>query len=139
MYNKFLKKKLKIFIMKRKGFFLTGLICLFCVLAALTSCKKNRECTGIVHTYTLNEGGIKVPVGGCELVIGDEKFAPEVYRKVVTDANGYYEGTWSREAYLLVEAKKPFNTEQYYHGIGYIHLETGNVTELSLQLELRKY
>ena len=122
--------------MKRKGFFLTGL---FCALIALMSCNKNSECTGIIYTYTLSEGGIKTPVGGCGLVIGEETFAPEVYREVLTDAMGYYEGTWLREAYLLVEATKPFDDKHYYYGYGYIHLEPGNVKELLLQLELKTY
>jgi len=103
------------------------------------SCKKKSECTGIIYTHTLSEGGIKIPVGGCGLVIGDTTFAPEIYRKAVTDASGYYEGTWPREVYILVEATKPFNNEQYYYGYGYLDLQMGNVTELPLQLELRRY
>ena len=125
--------------MKRKGFFLTGLFCLFCALAALTSCNKNSECIGKVYTY-VTENGIEVPIGGCELIFGDKAtFAPEIYREAVTDESGRYEGTWNREVNLFVEAKKPFNSEQYYYGYGYIYLEPGNTTELSLPLELRRY
>lgn len=126
--------------MKHKRLLLAGLFCLFCSLITLISCKKNAGCTGVIFTHTVNEQtGVKTPIGGCKLVIGDTTFADDIYREVVTDASGYYEGKWSREVYLLVEATKDLNEEEYYYGIGYIHLETGNTTELSIPLGLKKH
>ncbi|MCL2132518.1 MAG: hypothetical protein FWH36_08760 [Lentimicrobiaceae bacterium] len=126
--------------MTHKRFYSAGLICLFCVFAALVSCTKNDECTGIIYTYTSNASGAKVPVGGCELKIGETDFAPEVQRSVVTDASGHYEGTWvPRQVRLLVEAKKPINATQYYFGVAFLVLEPGNTTELEIPLEVTNY
>ena len=126
--------------MMYKRLFLASLGCLFCFLITLTSCKKSNECTGIIYTYVEDaKTGIKTPIGACPLTIGEESFAPEIYRKVLTDASGYYEGVWNREVYLLVEAKKPLSDEQYLFGIGYINLVPGNTIELPIPMEVRNY
>ena len=126
--------------MMYKRLFLASLTCLFFSLILLTSCQKGYECTGIVFTYVEDEKtGAKTPVGACQLTIGDISFAEEMYREVVTNASGYYEGTWIREAYLLVEAIKPLNEEQYLYGIGYLDLVLKNKTELSIPMEVKNY
>ena len=111
--------------MKQKGFFFLSLFCLLCVL----SCKKATDCTGIIRTVIVDEAGVKTPLGDCELIIGNEDFDPKVKRIVKTDASGYYEGVWLRQGYLPVNASK-----DGYHGVAYLDLTPGNVTELEIQM-----
>ena len=120
--------------MKHKKFILASLSCLFVALIVLVSCQRESECRGIIFTYTEGPNGAKVPLGGCTLVIGDIKDAKgEVdttnVRTVVTDANGYYEGTWYRQVRLPIDAKKGT-----YFGIGAINLEPGNVTQVDIPM-----
>jgi len=133
--------------MKHKRLFLASLVCMFCCLITLTSCQKSNECTGVIYTYVEDDiTGITTPIGGCQLDIGyfqdtdpEKELDPNIKRSVLTDPNGYYEGTWSREVYLLVEAKKQVNSEQYLYGIGYLDLLLKNTTKLLIPLELRNY
>ena len=120
--------------MKHRKFILAGVSCLFVGLTVLFSCKKNTECTGIIYTYTM-QNGVKIPIGGCTLRIGDIKGDQEdrldtnIMRVVVTDANGYYEGTWNRQVRLPIDAQRGS-----YYGIGIIDLNPGDVTRLEIPL-----
>ena len=119
--------------MRHRKFILASLSCLLVALIVLGSCKRESECRGIIFTYT-EKDGVKIPVGGCTLVIGDIKDAKgEVdtsnVRKVITDANGYYEGTWYRQLRLPIDANKGD-----LYGIGVINLEPGNVTHVEVPM-----
>jgi hypothetical protein len=129
--------------MTNKRFFSAGLFSLFFAAIVLVSCKDNSECTGIITTCTSN-GGIKTPLGNCELIIGQEKqgerpFADGIKRIVATDASGRYEGTWPRQVLIPVEAKKQISDEEYYHGVAFLKLEPGNTTEIEIILDLKEY
>ena len=113
------------FIMKQKGFLILGLCCLFSVL----SCKKSTDCTGIIYTVIVSDAGVETPLGGCQLIIGEMDFDDSVKRTVMTDASGRYEGKWLRQAYLPVIA-----TKGDYHGVAYINLIPGNVTEVKIPM-----
>jgi len=126
--------------MKHKKFFFASLFSLFFALTALFSCNKNQDCIGIIYTQVVDENtGVETPIGGCEVVIGLEGFADSVYRKVVTDASGRYEGRWLRDAALPVTVTKPFSPTQYYYGVHFLRLERGNITELKIPLVLMNY
>jgi len=129
--------------MKYKKFILASLLCSFFVLAAVVSCKKDTECTAIIFTYTM-QNGVKTPVGACPVVIGEIRDAQReldtnIRREVITDAGGYYEGTWLRQAHLPVEVKKPISNSQYYYGIAFLTLDPGNITQLDIPLEVYNY
>jgi hypothetical protein len=116
--------------MKHKRFFFASLFCLFFAVVTLTTCTKNNDCIGIIYTCT-EKGGVRTPVGGCTLIIGEEDFAPEIRREVITDASGRYEGVWpARTLYLPVKA-----TKQNYSSMAFLKLEPGNTTELILPLD----
>jgi len=120
--------------MKHKKFILGSLACVFFAVSVFVSCKKkNTECTGIIYTYTV-QNGVKTPLGGCTLIIGDikenqDRLDTNIMRTVVTDASGYYEGTWYRQVRLPVDAVKG-----NYTGVAFLNLEPGNTTHLEIPL-----
>jgi hypothetical protein len=126
--------------MKHKKFFFASLFSLFFAVVALFSCNKNQDCVGIIYTQMVDETtGIETPIGGCNVVIGLKEFADSVYREVITDASGRYEGRWLRDASLPVSVTKQFSPSQYYYGVGFLRLERGNITELKIPLVLLNY
>jgi len=119
--------------MKHRKFILASLPCVFFAVSVFVSCQKNTECTGIIYTYTMLNG-IKTPVGGCTLIIGDikenqDRLDTSIMRVVVTDVSGRYEGTWNRKVRLPIDAKK-----DSYYGTAFINLEPGNITSLEIPL-----
>ena len=130
--------------MRHKRFLLASLLGLFFALTVLISCEKGNECTGVIYTYIENDAGVKIPLGGCELVfklekVDEREFAPEIQRTVVTDASGRYEGIWTRQVRIPIEATKSFNEEQYYFGVAFIDLIPGQTTESEIVLSLKEY
>lgn len=111
-----------------------GLVSLFCLCCVFISCKDKEICTGVIYTYMQNEQGFKTLLGECELVFGESDYSPDMKRTVTTDAKGCYEGTWQREAYLPIVARKTVG-DNYYKGVGYIRLEAGNKVIQEIILE----
>ncbi|MBP5412311.1 MAG: hypothetical protein J6Y47_03540 [Bacteroidales bacterium] len=103
-------------------------------LCTFSSCK-GKECTGRVLITMVDASGARVPVPECNVVFGDPSFAPNVYREVVTDENGRYEGVWQNEAYLKVEASKMINSKMY-KGSSSIRLSLGEITEQEILIKV---
>ncbi|MBO4580712.1 MAG: hypothetical protein J5701_00300 [Bacteroidales bacterium] len=104
-------------------------------LCSFYSCK-GKECTGRVLITVVDEAsGARVPVPECNVVFGDPSFAPNVYREVVTDENGRYEGVWQNEAYLKVEASKMLHNKMY-KGSSSIRLSLGEITEQEILIKV---
>ncbi len=120
--------------MKRIKFILRVTTLAFIGFIFATSCKSAQECKGIVIVSTTDENGVKVPVPECNLTIGESSFSEDMYRKVTTDEDGQYEGTWKYDAYLKVVAKKTINNRTV-QGTAFLKLNRGETTNVEILLK----
>lgn len=82
----------------------------------------------------IDDSGSKIPVPLCQLVFGEENFAPDIKRTGYTDANGKYEGEWSREVSLRVRASKEIN-KKIHTGVSIIRLSDGGIAEQEILIK----
>ena len=119
--------------MSSKKFLLVGIMFLFSV-SCFYSCKKNNTYRAVIKVSMLDEFNNKVPVPECKLVFGKDNFAPDVRRVGYTDKSGVYEGEWTREVTLPVDATRDINGS-LYSGYSVIRLTLDGIAEQEILIK----